>query len=369
MTPRLVFLLASCLALTSATTATFATAPAVSRAAPAELYGALEVAGYAVTPAQWLKGVPGMARRGLRTFRTGVGGMWDNYGEVRRIKKCVRQTGVPASYPELVLIRKTGEDTSKFFLSGFVWLAIPELFPVLLYACPRAIPSTFETDTGRAKRYRLMSQKRTKSVVRLLTHVEDKMVESEGWQREKKKAEAQLHASLARQVLTAGSEFAGLRPLTPYVLPAQGAASPRKQRQQMFKCLDGIPSPLLNAACGIVGLSDLPLLGWRRGGLVKHLIVVQREDAALTAGGTRDLSYSQLLEACFDRGMGNAGASSAELRGQLQRWLQLADNLVVLQGEYVEPQPLRMRLAALAAFGVATTRRSPDQQLVRKLLV
>ena len=67
--------------------------------------------------------------------------------------------------------------------------------------------------------------------------------------------------------------------------------------------------------------------------------------------------------------MGNAGASSAELRGQLQRWLQLADNLVVLQGEYVEPQPLRMRLAALAAFGVATTRRSPDQQLVRKLLV
>ena len=87
------------------------------------------------------------------------------------------------------------------------------------------------------------------------------------------------------------------------------------------------------------------------------------------AGGVRDLSEAQMLEACFDRGMGTSGASAAELRGQLTRWLQLADNLVVLQGKHLEPQPLRMRLAALAAFGVATTRRAQDCKLVRQLLV
>lgn len=170
-------------------------------------------------------------------------------------------------------------------------------------------------------------------------------------------------------MLTGGSEFAGLRPLTPYVLPAEAAATPRKQRQQMLKCLDGLPNELLNAACGVVGLSDLPILGWRRSGLVKHLTALQAEDVALSAGGLRGLSEAHMLEACFDRGMGTSGASAAELRGQLQRWLQLADNLVVLQGEHLEPQPLRMRLAALAAFGVATTRRAQDCKLVRQLLV
>ena len=167
---------------------------------------------------------------------------------------------------------------------------------------------------------------------------------------------------------------------------------------------------------GVVGLSDLPILGWRRSGLVKHLTALQAEDAALSAGmapcmtpcmtprtsthtpttagnmrglrptltltltltlsltltragGVRDLSEAQMLEACFDRGMGTSGASAAELRGQLTRWLQLADNLVVLQGKHLEPQPLRMRLAALAAFGVATTRRAQDCKLVRQLLV
>ena len=35
---------------------------------------------------------------------------------------------------------------------------------------------------------------------------------------------------------------------------------------------------------GVVGLSDLPILGWRRSGLVKHLTALQAEDAALSAG-------------------------------------------------------------------------------------
>ena len=244
-----------CQALTCATAATFgnAPAPAISRAAPAELYGALEVGGYAIKPAGYIKSVPGMVRSSLRQFRTGISGMWNNFGEVRRIQKRVKQTGVPASYPELLLIRKSGEDTTKFLQTGTVWFVAPELFCAALYFFPRLVPSTFETDAGRAKRYRAMSRLRTKSVVKLITHVEDQWVQSDGWARAAKKAEAQLHASLARQVLTGGSEFAGLRPLTPYVLQehTEAALTPRKQRKQMRKSLDKLPTPLLNAACGV----------------------------------------------------------------------------------------------------------------------
>ena len=38
---------------------------------------------------------------------------------------------------------------------------------------------------------------------------------------------------------------------------------------------------------GVVGLSELPVLGWRRKGLVKHLAALQAEDAALSAGVTK----------------------------------------------------------------------------------
>ena len=81
----------------------------------------------------------------------------------------------------------------------------------------------------------------------------------------------------------------------------------------------------------------------------------------------RGLTEAQLREACFDRGMGTTEASTAEMRRQLEKWLQVVDQLVVLQGQTVEPQPLKMRMAAIAAFGVASTRRSTDCQLPRLL--
>jgi hypothetical protein len=58
-------------------------------------------------------------------------------------------------------------------------------------------------------------------------------------------------------VLNGGSEFAGLRPLTPYVLPAGAATTARKQRQQMRTCLDGLPNQLVNAACGAGDVGEM----------------------------------------------------------------------------------------------------------------
>ena len=165
-------LLAPCLALTSATAATFAT----PRAAPAELYGALEVNGYSVKPGEFLKGVPGQVRQTLRRFRVGVGGMWNNYGEVRRIKKVLRQTGESATYPQLLLFRKTSEDTTKFLQAAAIYIAVPELFPLAVICFPRLMPSTFETDASRAKRYRAMSIGRTKAVTKVRARVRVSLV-------------------------------------------------------------------------------------------------------------------------------------------------------------------------------------------------
>jgi len=237
----------------------------------------------------------------------------------------------------------------------------------VLIKFPRIVPSTFETEAGRAKRYGIMSRKRAKAVVTVLTHIDEEMFKAPGMWRANPRKQAELHASVAKQILMGSSEFASLRPLTPYVLPDEAAATPRKQRQQQRKCLDGVPAPLLNAACGVIGIGTPAVFGWRRGALFKHLAALHAEDTALAAGGMRELSEAQLREACFDRGMGAKGASSGEMRRQLQQWLEISDQLVMMQGKTVEPQPLRMRLAALAAFGVSTTRRAQDCELERSL--
>ena len=49
----------------------------------------------------------------------------------------------------------------------------PELFPAMLYFNPRSIPSTFESEAGRAKRYDSMARKRTRAALDLLSTLEE----------------------------------------------------------------------------------------------------------------------------------------------------------------------------------------------------
>jgi len=342
--------------VTSAASTAIARRPAVADA-HAQLY-AFDAVGA-------VKGLPGTVRTSLRQFRTGVSGMWRNYGEARRVRKRAKASGEPFTYPELVLLKTSGEDTSKFLQVGVMWMAAPELVPAVLYFFPRSVPSTFESEQGRRKRYNALSRNRAKALVKLLTKLEEQAAKQGG--RPVKQSEAALQEAIATQALRGRAEGDTLRPLTPFVLdtdpPATAKESKRRQRQSLKK----VPVPLLNAACGIAGLSAPPIFGMRRGGLTKHLVTLAEEDAALSSGGLQHLSEDQLREACFDRGMGLPEASAADMRKQLQRWLELTDQIVLVEGKQVEPQPQRMRLAALAAFGVAAARKAPQGKLPRLL--
>ena len=121
---------------------------------------------------EFVKGLPGMIKSNLRTFRTGTSTMYKNWGAARQIQQAALKGGTELSYSDLVLIRRTGEDTNKFLMSGFIWMAAPELFPAMLYFNPRSIPSTFESEAGRAKRYDSMARKRTRAALDLLSTLE-----------------------------------------------------------------------------------------------------------------------------------------------------------------------------------------------------
>ncbi len=110
----------------------------------------------------------------------------------------------------------------------------------------------------------------------------------------------------------------------------------------------------------------------RRQSLRKHLSNVAAEDAALRSGGLAGLSRSQLLEAAFDRGFGAPSASDAQLRAQLTDWLSLLDIMsrqaMADMGEPKrEPDPTRLRLAAMAASAVGSARRDEVGRLPRLL--
>ena len=120
-----------------------------------------------------VRSVPGMVRGGLSRFRTGVTGMWRNGGEARRVRQRVKSGGAPATYSEVVLMRKSGEDTGKFFQMAFLFLFTPELLPLSVYLFPRILPSTFESEEGVAKRYQSMGRQRNKAILSLLAYVEE----------------------------------------------------------------------------------------------------------------------------------------------------------------------------------------------------
>ena len=116
-----------------------------------------------------IKGLPGMIKSNWRQFKMGTGAMWKNSKASSALRKRVRAEGGDIlGYPELQLLRKSSEDTSKLVQVGFVWIFLPEMFPALLYFYPRALPSTFESDEGRAKRHASIARMRTTACLELL---------------------------------------------------------------------------------------------------------------------------------------------------------------------------------------------------------
>ena len=82
------------------------------------------------------------------------------------------------------------------------------------------------------------------------------------------------------------------------------------------------------------------------------------QDVALATTDLRELSHSQLVDACYDRAVGRAGDTDAQLRAALSAWLKLV-------GEHADAEPQQLRLGALAVSAVAGARQAEDWNLPR----
>ena len=325
-----------------------------------------------------VKGFPGMVKKNWQQFTAGSGKMWQNGKAAGVVKKRIKTAGFSTiEYSELQLIRRSGEDTGKLVQAAFVWLFVPELFPALLYFYPKALPSTYESEAGRDKRFASLARMRTSSCLELLGTLEEQAATRTTG---KKGAAAANAVEIAERSLRAGTPSRALA----YVQMCAGMPQPsdkgyeafskaqkklaqRKQKKQLPTVttgvgkvsLLGISQPCLKAGCKMIGNSG-PSPGFlRRAALGKHLEQLVTEDNVLLRKGIKSLSRTELLEACLDRGFGSVELSDAQLRARLDAWLGLVYRS---PGEALEPH--RVRLAAMAACAASSVRNEQESMSV-----
>lgn len=204
-------------------------------------------------PKAFVASVPGMVRSNLRIFRQGVGQMWENGKSAKAVRLSTRKDGHALTYAELQLLRRAGEDTRKLVQAGALWLFAPELFPVLLYFYPRALPSTFETDKGREKRLGTLARMRTTSALEFLATLENQAA-GEG----RKALMASTQCETAEQLLRARSVGRALAyvqssavepsPDEKSFAELERAKTKRKGKGAGKIALNGIPQPALKVS-------------------------------------------------------------------------------------------------------------------------
>ena len=72
-------------------------------------------------PKEFARNIPGMIRSNLKTFRVGTSTMWKNWGVAREIQRSALADASGLSYSDLVLVRKSKEDTNKFAQVSSGW--------------------------------------------------------------------------------------------------------------------------------------------------------------------------------------------------------------------------------------------------------
>ena len=217
-------------------------------------------------PVQTVMGIPSAVRGGLTRFREGTGDMWANGKAAGSIRKRIQKGGEPASYPELVLLRKSGEDLGKLVQAGVMCVVAPEYIPFALVFYPNALPSTFERPKGRERRLATLGRLRTKAVLDLVIKLEEQAVKP---RQNKKTEQARALSEQASAVLRASGPSAALKTLPAALSPAPPPKKPGKKPPPAT--LKGVPDPLLKAGCTLIGAGPAPLGFLRRAALQKHL--------------------------------------------------------------------------------------------------
>jgi len=337
-----------------------------------------------------VRGFPGMVRDNLRVFRTGTRQMWLNGKAAGVVRKRVAAGGDPLNYAELQLLRRSGEDTAKLLRAGALWIFAPELFPVLLYFYPRALPSTFESESGRERRRGTLARMRTTAALELLATLEEQKATGTG----RKAAAAIQHCASAEQLLRANTPTRALAYVQGHAVAIEPDAKTYKQYNQIATreqkrrakkgavrvgvttgagkvALNGLSQPALKAGCKLIGVCGPQPGPFRRGALGAHLEKLVHEDSILAVQGVQSLEREELLEACLDRGVGSTALSDAHLRKLLEQWLQLVKSRgdPAVGGTGGDFEPHRLRLATMASCATSAVRREADSMSTLPRLV
>jgi hypothetical protein len=217
-----------------------------------------------------VKDVPGIMRDNLRILKTGTGAIWRNRKAAAVLRKRHKSEGTMPTYPELLLLRQADGDTQKLIRAGVVYLAFPEAFAVMLASFPNSMPSTFETEARRRRRYEGIAQMRVNAVLQMLIFIETQAVVRKGTAGRL----AVERSAEAEQLLRASSLPAAAAPLAKYLHPATSA-----QAVEVSKApLKGMSGRFVTAGSNIIGISGSgpipPFI--RRQGLKRHLQQVRQ---------------------------------------------------------------------------------------------
>jgi len=299
-----------------------------------------------LNPITAIRDIPQTTGAAFKKFRMGMGGIRNNWRAAGTIRKRVKQGGALTTLQEVTLLRKQGEDSMKLLQAGFVYLTVPEMATLMLCINPKMLPSTFEGDEGRLNRWRQLQRMRTSAVMQLLWDLEEETVK-----KGKRGMRGAERVQIAEGMLRSRQPLQGVRVVEEFTRPTKGSSV-----QVAKKPVEGIPKPVLKAACRLIGI-QFAIPGTRPAALRKHLQMLVEEDAALARTDWSTLSHTDLADACFDRALGCIGDSDKEMRQMLRCWCELTDESRFATPDGVTPDPARLRLAAMSVSAVASCRK------------
>jgi hypothetical protein len=262
---------------------------------------------------------------------------------------------------------------------GFVFAVSRDPLTTYFVANFQGMPSTFESEEGRSKRFQARSRDHANAVLDLLTTLEEQALK-----RGRKADVARSQVNIAESVLRTRSKNEALSNLEGHAA-LQGSSKTfnelkkiqerverRKAKGAKLKvgqtttagqiALRGTSNPVLKAGCKLISAKTFPLNVFRRAAIGKHLEQLVEEDDVLQKSGVGSLSRNELIEACLDRGFGAVELSDAELRKQLTSWL-----CVVRSCESGAVEPHRLRFAAMATCATDSLRKRQKKTLPQLL--
>ncbi|XP_072570130.1 LETM1 domain-containing protein LETM2, mitochondrial [Paramormyrops kingsleyae] len=181
------------------------------------------------------------------------------------------------------------------------------LLPVFLKLFPEMLPSTFETESKKAKK----QKKSLSAKLELAKFLQETIAEMARRNKAQVGAETQRFSTYVQKVRHTGEQ-----PTTKDIV----------QFSKLFEdelTLEHLERPQLVALCKLLELQPIGTNNLLRFQMMMQLRTIKADDEMIAKEGVATMSVSELQAACRSRGMRSLGLTTDQLRQQLQQWLDL----------------------------------------------